>query len=416
MTGRTGVEELRILYFISTYAPGQGSSSLHEDYVRALARAGHEVVVAALDPKPRGGPYLREQSAGDTRLVHVACSRGASERALNFASARLFRYPFFLTGLLGYRSLLARERFDVLHVETAFPLGAIVAAAGAPRRPQVLTPQGEDLIVEPAYDYGHRRFAAPRALVRRSLRRAEVVRCIAPLVVDEVRSAGGDESRCVVVPCNVRADAIPADVRAFRDAARARLRPRLGAGREAPFVLAFGRLHPFKGLDALVRALGVLRRQGSALAAAVIGGSKHTDRFGDYRDFLRRLAAEEGLADVVVFPEEVPNDEAAAVLAAADLVVVPSTTESFNRVSIEAAAVGTPVVVTRTTGISAWLATESFAVVAEGREPEVLAAAIRRALGLGDAALEAGPAFARRFLPDRIAAEMEPLYRRASQR
>ena len=114
------------------------------------------------------------------------------------------------------------------------------------------------------------------------------------------------------------------------------------------------------------------------------------------------------------FCGEVPNEDAARVLAAADVLVVPSTTESFNRVTVEAAAVGTPVVVTSTTGIAAFLEEEPWAVVVRRRDPSTLAAAISRALGGNrDAATARGPAFARRFLPAPIASEMEALYRRA---
>jgi glycosyltransferase involved in cell wall biosynthesis len=371
------------------------------------------VTVATLDPRLRGGALLREGDGGSARLLRIACSRSLRERSANALSSRVFHYPFFVTALIGYRQLVARERFDVAHVETAFPLGGVTTFPGSPPMRQVLTPQGEDLIVEREYDYGHRRFAAPRWLVRRSLDGAELVRCISPMMTDLVRGVGGADGRCVMVPCNVRSDAIPADVVGFRAAARAEVRATIGLAPETPIVLAFGRLHPFKGIDVMIRALGLLRRAGEPVVGVICGGAKVTRRFADYRDDLAALATEENLGEALRFHGEVPNDAAPRWLAAADVVVVPSTTESFNRVTIEAAAVGTPVVVTRTTGIAAFVTGEEWAVVAESREPDVLAAGISKALTLGKAAVASGPAFARHFLPDEIGPRLVELYRRA---
>jgi len=366
-----------------------------------------------LAPELRGGELVQPGDGGSAPLLRIACSRSAAARAASALSARLFRYPFFLAGLAGYRRILAAERFDVVHCETIFPLGAIVTFPGGARTARVLIAQGEDLIVEPEYDYGHRRFAVPRGLVRRALRRAEVIRTHSPLIHELALEAGAVPSKTFLVPDAIRHDAIPADVAAFRRDARAAMRARLGIAAEAPLVLSFGRLHPFKGLDALVRALGVLRRRGSAPLAAFCGRSTRTPRYGDYREFLQSLVREEGVEDVVRFYDEIPNDDAARVLASADVVAVPSTREGSNRVTIEAAAVGTPVVVTRTAGIAGFLRGESWEVIAESREPEVLAEGILRALGLAEAARRAGPIFARRFLPDQVAPQLVALYRRA---
>jgi glycosyltransferase involved in cell wall biosynthesis len=371
------------------------------------------VTIVTLDPKLRGGALVQEGDGGSAPLLRIACSRSARERGLNALSARLFRYPFFLSGLAGYRRILARQSFDVVHAETIFPLGAMITFPGVPRIPRVLIAQGEDLIVEPEFDYGHRRFALPRRLVRRALRTAEVIRTHSPIIHDLALQAGASPSKSFLVPDAIRDDAIPPDVPAFRREARAAMRARLGIGAEAPFVLSFGRLHPFKGLDALVRALGLLQRQGSPVVAAFCGASKRTPQYGDYREFLQRLVRKEGVDDVVRFHEEISNDEAARMLASADVVVVPSTREGSNRVTIEAAAVGTPVVVTRTAGIAGFLEGENWAVVAESRHAQELAEGIRKALTLSGPALVSGPAFARRFLPDAIAPQLVALYQRA---
>jgi glycosyltransferase involved in cell wall biosynthesis len=57
----------------------------------------------------------------------------------------------------------------------------------------------------------------------------------------------------------------------------------------------------------------------------------------------------------VTFLGKVPPAEALDLLAGADVLAVPSHLESMNRVCVEAAAVGTPFVVTQTTGVAGWL-------------------------------------------------------------
>jgi glycosyltransferase involved in cell wall biosynthesis len=73
-------------------------------------------------------------------------------------------------------------------------------------------------------------------------------------------------------------------------------------------------------------------------------------------------------------------DRALQLLAAADVVAVPSRLESLNKVCVEATAVGTPFVVTETTGIAHWAQRTGIGVVAPACDPPALAAGIIDAL------------------------------------
>jgi glycosyltransferase involved in cell wall biosynthesis len=118
----------------------------------------------------------------------------------------------------------------------------------------------------------------------------------------------------------------------------------------------------------------------------------------------------------VVFPGALSTADLHLLLAAADLVVVPSIVEGMNKVAVEAAALGSPCVVTRTTGIAEALAEAGAGVVVEPRDSLGLAAAIAALLRdpLRSTAMgRAGVAFAERFRSDRIAHEMRVLCARA---
>ena len=126
---------------------------------------------------------------------------------------------------------------------------------------------------------------------------------------------------------------------------------------------------------------------------------------------LRRRADERGVDDKVNVAGGVHPSRALEVLAAADVVVVPSPLESLNKVCMEAAAVGTPFVVTETTGVTAWVPPEEVGIVVPPRNPPCLAWAVEEIIG-GHFAHDAGASsrFALRFSPDRVAAEVMDFY------
>jgi glycosyltransferase involved in cell wall biosynthesis len=118
-------------------------------------------------------------------------------------------------------------------------------------------------------------------------------------------------------------------------------RSEIGLPEDAFVVGVVGRLQPWKGQDAVIRATGELRRRGVPARALVVGG----EAFGFSRGYgveLRRLAHELGLAGDVVFAGQVPD--ARPYYGAMDVCVNASDSEPFGIAVIEAMAAGVPVV------------------------------------------------------------------------
>ena len=113
---------------------------------------------------------------------------------------------------------------------------------------------------------------------------------------------------------------------------------------DGPLVVYSGRLEWEKGVHDLLEALPELRRRHLGLRLAVVGD-------GTQADELTRQVAQLGLADAVTFVGWVEDDDLVALAAAADVAVVPSIYEPFGLVALEAAAVGTPLVVADTGGL-----------------------------------------------------------------
>ncbi len=171
-----------------------------------------------------------------------------------------------------------------------------------------------------------------------------------------------------------------------------------------PLLLFLGRVSWKKGLDRLVAALAEV--PGATLAVA------GNDEEG-YRAHLERLAAGAGVAGRVLFLGPVHGAGKAALLRGADLMVLPSYSENFGNVVLEAMAAALPAVVTPEVGLAPVVAESGAGLVAEG-DPPRLAAALRALLADPDrrrAMGERGAAeAARRFGWDTIAARMEEVY------
>lgn len=132
------------------------------------------------------------------------------------------------------------------------------------------------------------------------------------------------------------------------------LRRRLGL--EGKRVVLFsGRLEPLKGAETLLHAVATLTRAAEfADVVVIVLGEDSGDATlaGGERARLERLAAGAGMGDRVRFLGAVPHEQVGDFYALADVCVVPSRTESFGLVALEAQALGTPVVAAAVGGLT----------------------------------------------------------------
>lgn len=195
------------------------------------------------------------------------------------------------------------------------------------------------------------------------------------------------------------------------------------AGLDLPadaFVVAFvGRLQPLKAPEVLLRLAvpldELLRRDGGAggrpLALVVCGAPAGPD-VGEL-DRLRALAGELPPAITVRFTPPRPPAELAALYRAVDAVVVPSRSESFGLVALEAQACGTPVVAAAVGGLPRAVDDGAAGLLVTGRDPSRWAAAVHTALvDAGERARlqAAGPRHAAGFTWTRTAAALLAAY------
>lgn len=230
---------------------------------------------------------------------------------------------YWLSGQVGW---LVRDRWGVPLVHTAHTLAAVKnASLAAHDRPEPAAREiGERQVVAEAD-----RLTANTAAEARQL----------------IDTYGANPKRVDVV-------APGADLSRFRPGDRAAARRALRLAPDEKIVAFVGRIQPLKAPDIVLRAADVVRRRnpGLPLRVLVVGGPSGTGL--ERPDELAELADELGLSDAVTFLPPQPPDRLAQVYRAADLVAVPSYSESFGLVAIEAQACGVPVLAADVGGLS----------------------------------------------------------------
>ncbi len=155
-------------------------------------------------------------------------------------------------------------------------------------------------------------------------------------------------------------------------------------------LLFAGRLQPLKGPDVAIRTLARLLADGHDVRLVVVGGTSGSGAARSTPEHLRDLAVRLGVNHAITLLPARPHCDLAALYRAADVVLVPSRSETFGLVALEAQACGTPVVAAAVGGLKGVVGEGGTLV--EGHEPEDHARAVAAFLEDPDLAARAGQA------------------------
>lgn len=286
---------------------------------------------------------------------------------------------YWLSGQVGW---LARDRWAVPLVHTAHTLAAVknasLAEGDAPEPP--LRAVGEQQVVD----------EADRLIVNTEDEAHQLV---------SLHHA--DPGRIDVAHPGV-------DLQTFTPGDRTAARIALGLDPGERIVAFVGRIQPLKAPDVLLSAAAKL----PGVRVLVAGGPSGSGLAAP--DALVGLAEELGIADRVTFLPPQSRDQLVNVYRAADLVAVPSYSESFGLVAVEAQACGTPVVAAAVGGLPVAVADGRSGTLVPGHDPGQWADAIAALLDRDPATLSRGAVeHARRFSWDNTVDALLASYGRA---
>ncbi|WP_433264357.1 glycosyltransferase family 4 protein [Actinosynnema sp. CS-041913] len=181
----------------------------------------------------------------------------------------------------------------------------------------------------------------------------------------------------------------------------------------APLLLFFGRLEWEKGVQDLIAALPRIRRAHRGARLVVAGEGTHGE-------WLVEQARKHKVRRAVDFVGHLPDRALAALLAAADAVVLPSRYEPFGIVALEAAAAGTPLVASTAGGLGEVVLDGVTGLSFAPGDVEALASAVRSVLADRPSAVRRARAAKARLATDfdwaRIAEDTTAVYRAAAAR
>lgn len=387
---------VKILHVVASYLPavryGGTIVSVH-GLCKSLAARGHDVHVFTTSVD---GPRDSAVRHGEPVAVD-----GVS---VWYFQSRLLRRLYWSPPL--GRALAARVGvFDVVHTHAVF-LWPLWAAARAARRagvPYVLSPRGmleKDLIEQKSRAF---KTAWIALIEKQNLEHAAAVHVTSAREAAELAAFGFDLPPIVEVPNGVDLATGPAGTGAVDPAIQA-----IVAG--PPYVLFLGRVSWKKGLDRLIRAIA---HMSSDLTVVIAGNDEE-----GLRPALQAQADQLKVGGRLVFTGAVDANQKQALLTRARLLVLPSYSENFGNVVVEAMAAGCAVVVTPEVGIAPTVEEAGVGWVVDG-DPRTLGTRISELsanVTLRQEMGARGRATARReFSWDHVAGRMESVYQSVSK-
>lgn len=381
---------MKIAHVVPTYLPawryGGPIRSVHS-LCRALTETGNDVDVFTTS--------VNGERDSDVPLMQPVYVEGVNVRY--YPSVRLRRL-YWAPDLRNEFEARVRD-YDVIHLHSVFLWPTLAAARVAQRAgvPYVVSPRGA-LVNDLFRRRGWLRKTLWMTLFEnRTLERAAAVHVTSTREADELRRFGLRLRRIELIPNGLD---VPQSSEHSNLPASLSERPR-----EDPLILYLGRLSWEKGLDRLIDALPSLPR-----GFAVIAGNDDSN----YRTRLEQRAHSLRVAERIVFTGPLSRPQVEALLTRASVLVLPSYSENFGNVVLEAMAAGCPVVVTEAVG-AAEIVRESRAGIVIPGEPASLCAAVRQLIDDSDLRRAMGErgkrAIRERFTWRTIVARMSEVYR-----
>ncbi len=313
-----------------------------------LARHGHGVTVLTADLGLRQNGHAANWKLDRWGWTNL----DAGVVAIYLPTLERYRSLTLNPGVIGFSREIAAT-FDLAHLYGVYDLlgPPIARYCSRARVPYIVEPMG---MYRPIVRNLYLKKLYHRVLGDRLMRKARYVIATSEQERLELAADGIDEARIVVRRNGIEAPPANPEPGTFRE--------RLAISGDARVVLFLGRLVSKKSPNLLIAAFSRWRaKAGAATQGVLVLAGPEED--AEYARRLHEQCAELRLVDAVRFPGPLYGEEKWQAYRDADVFVLPSQNENFGNTAAEAAACGTPVIVTDQCGIAPWIEGRAGAVV-----------------------------------------------------
>jgi len=309
----------------------------------------------------------------------VELSRGVRVRHLNIGACNATKeeLPALIPNLSeAFSAVLENEKYDVLHSHYWISGKVAMPAAKKFGIPLAHTMHTMARVKNMNLAEGER----PEPMIRVQ-GETQVVAAADALIANTDAEAASLVSLYEACPDNVSVVSPGVDLYKFvAGNGRKAAREAVGLPQDAHILAFVGRIQPHKGPEVLIRAVAEMLNHSPHLRPkliTVIMGGASGSGVGEV-ERLKDLVSWLNISDVVRFENPVPRAELPQWYRAADLVCVPSYSESFGLVALEAQACGTPVVATAVGGLRTAVADGISGVLVDGHDPRAWSSVLAR--------------------------------------
>lgn len=301
---------MRIAILVQAFPPRHlaGMEIATYNIAKHLVRRGHEVhVITSLDEG------LSRESMEDGFYVH----------RITLPKVRFLRIILFWIKVL---MALKKIKPDIVHAQSIGVGTSGFLVKSFLKKPYVVWGRGSDV---------YRSWMFKKPISKLVLKNADAV-----IALTE------DMKKEIEMICNKNVFVIPngIDIKRFKNLSKENIRKRLKITNDEKIIIFVGRLEDIKGVKYLIEAMKSIKQKDKNIKLMLVGD-------GEDRGKLERLVKELDLEENVIFIGKVPNEKVPEYMVVSDVFVLPSLSESFGIVNLEAMASGLPIVATKVGGL-----------------------------------------------------------------
>lgn len=251
--------------------------------------------------------------------------------------------------------------FDLIHAHFTWPCGHVgCKIKNKYNVPLIITGHGYDVYDLPFRDIKW------NTTIRRILIGSDHIITVSKKNYDKLMQLDSTTDKISIIPNGY-------DSSLFRQLSKERVRKKLNLPKDKKIILSVGILDLVKGHEYLVKALDIIVQQEKNVLCIIVGS-------GSQERSLKKMISNLNLGDHIKLVGSKPHDEIPLWMNACDVFILPSLSESFGIVQIEAMACGKPIVATLNGGSEEIIINEKLGILVEPKDIDELAKAILMAL------------------------------------